>query len=514
MKKTVTAICLLIIIAMMFPGSGFGASDNYDTLSDWDIRVKVPENTTAVLNGGNYYIYAGRSGSIPYVMLRAYSGYASEKEFITAFTEYMAGQYSDLEVLEDAREIMIGERTCYEIDYGYKISNYDALDRRIVINENGLTYMFASKEVKALGLTVGTLLEEVVENCEFIKSSSASDEPPEPSALPEPEDESRLAPAYLYCSKNGMPKYWLDLTGLLSDGIVLHCYFRSGDPEYYEQLYYLDTNTAVIKENSLTFKNIYDWKGRGCSNLFKTLKVSFYGDRALLYVSRNSSTLAGGADDNLLSGSYMMEALRARYVSEYHKENGDLKYWLDSDGEDMILHAMFQSGDPEYYEETFVLDTDTAEADGDYTININRVYDSGGRDVSGWFESLSLTYAQGAINMVVKRDESTLAGGAEDNILSGVYTFEPHTYLMPAEDGPYTAEELGRWAQICYFVHNGFFPPMADIERNADGSYTVHLYEVVDTDGASHTATSAWYTVDEYGYGTDDITGKTIYLFS
>ena len=55
MKKTVTAICLLIIIAMMFPGSGFGASDNYDTLSDWDIRVKVPENTTAVLNGGNYY---------------------------------------------------------------------------------------------------------------------------------------------------------------------------------------------------------------------------------------------------------------------------------------------------------------------------------------------------------------------------------------------------------------------------------------------------------------------------
>ena len=48
MKKTVTAICLLIIIAMMFPGSGFGASDNYDTLSDWDIRVKVPENTTAV----------------------------------------------------------------------------------------------------------------------------------------------------------------------------------------------------------------------------------------------------------------------------------------------------------------------------------------------------------------------------------------------------------------------------------------------------------------------------------
>ena len=47
---------------------------------------------------------------------------------------------------------------------------------------------------------------------------------------------------------------------------------------------------------------------------------------------------------------------------------------------------------------------------------------------------------------------------------------------------------------------------------NEDGSFTVHLYEVVDLDGDTHTATSAWYTVDEYGVGQDDITGKAIDL--
>ena len=93
-----------------------------------------------------------------------------------------------------------------------------------------------------------------------------------------------------------------------------------------------------------------------------------------------------------------------------------------------------------------------------------------------------------------------------------MYLFEPRTYLLPADNGPYTEKELGRWAQIYYFEHNGFFPPKADVERNADGSFTVHLYEVVKQDGVSHTATSAWYTVDAYGSGTDDITGRSVEL--
>ncbi|MBQ6518992.1 MAG: hypothetical protein IJI14_09740 [Anaerolineaceae bacterium] len=44
-------------------------------------------------------------------------------------------------------------------------------------------------------------------------------------------------------------------------------------------------------------------------------------------------------------------------------------------------------------------------------------------------------------------------------------------------------------------------------------SFSVHLYEVVyNADGSTHTATSAWYTVDGAGRGTDDITGNSIDL--
>ena len=48
---------------------------------------------------------------------------------------------------------------------------------------------------------------------------------------------------------------------------------------------------------------------------------------------------------------------------------------------------------------------------------------------------------------------------------------------------------------------------------NGDGTYTIQLYENVDLgEGESHTATSAWYTVDTYGVGIDEITGRTVDL--
>ena len=35
---------------------------------------------------------------------------------------------------------------------------------------------------------------------------------------------------------------------------------------------------------------------------------------------------------------------------------------------------------------------------------------------------------------------------------------------------------------------------------------------IVNSGGSTHTATSAWYTVDEYGVGVDDIYGDTVIL--
>lgn len=60
---------------------------------------------------------------------------------------------------------------------------------------------------------------------------------------------------------------------------------------------------------------------------------------------------------------------------------------------------------------------------------------------------------------------------------------------------------------------SGYYPPEAEVEDHGDGTYTVHLYEIVnDGDNAWHTATSAWYTVDAAGVGIDDIFGTAVDL--
>ena len=77
----------------------------------------------------------------------------------------------------------------------------------------------------------------------------------------------------------------------------------------------------------------------------------------------------------------------------------------------------------------------------------------------------------------------------------------------------YTPEELADLAQEYYYAQFGYFPPEAEVFVNEDGSYTIHLYEIVDlNDGYIHTATSAWYVVDEYGVGTDALFGDPVEL--
>ena len=72
MKKNAIALCLVLALILLLAPFGFAAGENYDTLADWNIRIAVPDNTTAVLKGSEYYIYAQKEGSIPYVMLTTY----------------------------------------------------------------------------------------------------------------------------------------------------------------------------------------------------------------------------------------------------------------------------------------------------------------------------------------------------------------------------------------------------------------------------------------------------------
>ena len=505
MKKRFLALCLVLALALALTPACLAAEDNYDTLADWDIKIAVPPRTTAVLKGNSYYIYAQKAGYIPYVMLNVYR-YDSEEAFIDDFTEYMRRQYPDLTVTAGPEKKVIGDKTCWEIDYAYKISGYDATDRRIVINANDRTYMFASKEIESRGMTVGSLLEDVVADCVFL--------PEEGNDLPALEESPALASAYLYRQKDGMPKYWLDFTGVMAENLVLHCYFRSGEPTFYETCYILDLATADIDGDRVTIRKVYDVTGaHDLSRWFKELTVVIREDGITMTVKRNEQTLAGGGEDNLLTGTYRMEPVGADLVYEYRQKDGQLKYWIYPHGDDVLLHCNFRSGDPTWYEEVFVLDADTAEYPDEYTMKVRKVFTSDGVNVSRWFKALTLTEIQGALLMNVTRDDRTLAGGADDNILTGVYMLEPRTYLIPGEGGPYSADELAAWAQIYYFRHNGFYPPAAEAEKNADGTVTVHLFEVMELDGVSHTATSAWYTVDVNGVGINAVTEESVNLF-
>ena len=500
MKKAVRAICLILVLCMALTPLCY-ADDDYETLSDWNLKIKIPEGATGVFKGGSYVIYPQHVGYIPYLMISAYH-YDSEETFIADLTRTMQKSYADLEVVNEAYQAHYGEKLCWEIDYSYTVSGQTVSDRRIAVKFGDWMYMFASKEVKALGMTVGDMLDDLVADCVFLDENG--------NELTGLEDEQAYAVAYLYCQDDGMPKYWLDLSGAMADALVLHCFFRSGEPTFYETVYYLDLDSADITENRIDVYDVTDARGNDISNWFRALTIRRAGANLVMTVRRDEKTLAGGGDDNLLTGNYRMTPVGAGVNYQYRQDDGMLKYWLDKKDDTIRLHAMFRSGEPEFYEEVFILDSATAEPVGDYGVSFKKVFNEAGFEVSEWFQSLTFTEVENAIIMTVKRDERTLAGGEEDNILSGVYLFEPMTYLLPADNGPYTDKELGQWAQIYYFVHNGFFPPIADVEKNADGSFSIHLYEIVKIDGEKHTATSAWYTVDAYGRGTDDITGRAV----
>ncbi len=501
--KRAAAVCLLLILALLFAPFGYAEGENYDMLADWGIRIEVPEGMTSAMNGNAYYIYAQKTGSIPYVMVVAYH-YESVPKILEDFTPMMQKQYRDLEITEEARERIIGDKICWEIDYSYTVSGYAVRDRRIFTESGEWIYMFASKEVEERKMTIGNLLDEVVAGSEFLTVGS--------NELAVMSAELDLAEGYLFCQEDGMPKYWLDFTGMIADDPVLHCFFRSGEPTFYERAYILDLSTADTGTNTVAFHDVYDQEGDDVSDWFRRLSIRLDDGEITMVVRRDSSTLAGGGDDNILTGVYAMSPVGIGGIFEYRNDAGMLKYWLDLNREKPELHCMFRSGDPEYYEEVFILDPSSIEQEGEYSIQIGRIFDSTGKDVSRWFRSFTLTWVQGAMLMNVERNEKTLAGGAEDNILTGAYLMEPHAYLRPSVSGPYGEEELARWARFYYFRSTGWFPPECDTVRNEDGTFTLHLYEIVEPDGDGHTATSAWYTVNEYGEGQNDITGGAVDL--
>ena len=294
-----------------------------------------------------------------------------------------------------------------------------------------------------------------------------------------------ISGAYVY-EEGGMPKYWLDFTGSVADNVVLHCFFQTDS--WYETYYVLDFNSSVPESHQDTcrIETVWDAKGNDVSNWFKTISLTIQEDRVRLYIERDDKTLAGGPSSTILTGLYEMTPAKAGVVYEAYSDN-KLRTWVLLNRDYAELH--FADGTEWHLQ---------AENSDDHTKKAVKIISSDNTDIA--FEYAEISYEQGLILL-------TLNGVGE---YSGDYTLRPRAFLQKDAE---SEAELKRMAQMYCKRISGFYPPEADAEDNGDGTYTVHLYEIVPNgDGTYHTATSAWYTVNASGVGVDDLFGNAVNL--
>lgn len=178
MKKTkIKIISMLLTMCMtlsVISVTAFAANapeQDLDVLADWGIAVPTPEESSAILYGdsGEYYIYPETSGSIPYVMVYYYDNFDSDEETIDFVVEMLEGKYEDLEIISGPDEVTIGDYKGYEVDMTYTIDGgYRVLDRRVVVKPGNRTYMFCSKEVEELDMTIDNLLYDTIADTVFL----------------------------------------------------------------------------------------------------------------------------------------------------------------------------------------------------------------------------------------------------------------------------------------------------------------------------------------------------------
>lgn len=297
--------------------------------------------------------------------------------------------------------------------------------------------------------------------------------------------ETPISGVYVY-EEDGMPKYWLDFTGSVADNVVLHCFFQTDS--WYETYYVLDFNSSVPESHQDTcrIETVWDAKGNDVSNWFKTISLTIQEDRVRLYIERDDKTLAGGPSSTILTGLYEMTPAKAGVVYEAYSDN-KLRTWVLLNRDYAELH--FADGTEWHLQ---------VENSDDHTKKAVKIISSDNTDIA--FEYAEISYEQGLILLA-------LNGVGE---YSGDYTLRPRAFLQKDAE---SEAELKRMAQMYCKRISGFYPPEADVEDNGDGTYTVHLYEIVPNgDGTYHTATSAWYTVNASGVGVDDLFGSAVNL--
>ena len=197
-----------------------------------------------------------------------------------------------------------------------------------------------------------------------------------------------------------------------------------------------------------------------------------------------------------------------------------IKYGLETEN-GIRLHCFFQSGSSEYTEDIYELKLSPGEGE---KASVEQVIDGQGVDLTASFRKFDFSFYPDRVVMEVERNTDLLAGGTSDNLETGEYTLTASDWKpgsAPAGEkqaetdslAPWQDRELAAMARAYYQKEANFLAPETECVDNGDGTLTIHLYEMVqDDEETSHTGTSAWYTVDAYGKGKDDVFGNEVKL--
>ena len=140
------------------PAAGITASPEAVALDDLGISIAPGSYISIEQTDGFVYVYTQESGTIPYVIVGYYN--ITAEDFTNQFTQYMAQEYSDLQVTSQESMITLNDREFSGIVYSYNVGGYVVQDTRLFFAENGNTYMFGAKEIPELSYYVGSTLEE------------------------------------------------------------------------------------------------------------------------------------------------------------------------------------------------------------------------------------------------------------------------------------------------------------------------------------------------------------------
>ena len=140
------------------PAAGITASSEAIALDDLGISIAPGSYISIEQTDGFVYVYTQESGTIPYVIVGCYN--ITAEDFTDQFTQYMAQEYSDLQVTSQESMITLNDREFSGIAYSYHVGGYVVQDTRLFFAENGNTYMFGAKEIPELSYYVGSTLEE------------------------------------------------------------------------------------------------------------------------------------------------------------------------------------------------------------------------------------------------------------------------------------------------------------------------------------------------------------------